>query len=517
VLQPEAAYPQTVLLMAFLLAVMAMSWNIISGFAGYISLGHSAFLGLGAYTAGILSLRWGVNPLYLVPLGGLVATATAVGVRGDRAARPGHAFVIITIALLLGLQVCAVNFSGITNGSDGITLPLPAWPSRLQNIPFYYLFLALMLATFGFTAWIRRTKFGTGLVAIREDEGKAAAIGVSTTTYKILGYAASAVFIGTGGRGLRLLPHVPQPGRRLQHPGQRHDRAGRAGRRAGHVWGPLIGAFIVQILSEVATVQAGGSGNRLILLGLALMVVVLFLPAGLLPTIASLLARSGPAAPRWSSCSRPPRCARARSRCTRLPRPASAPAAAAGGSRRRPPVRRAHRRRRNRPERRRGQHHGPDRAERLRQDHAVQPRHRRDRADRGEILSTGERIDRMPPWRRAHRGLGRTFQVTGCSADDRAGERGRPLPEFRWRTLAAGRRHRPGGVARQGVARRLRAGPVRRPGRRHAVLRPAEAGRARAGAHAQPRLILLDEPAGGSIPAWWNGSRASSGSSTARA
>src|SRR5215470_19357332 len=138
-LQPEAIYPQTVLLMAFLLAIMSASWNIISGYAGYISLGHSAFLGLGAYTAGILSVRWDVNPLYLVPLGGLMAAATAVAVGAVVLRARGHAFIIITIALLLALQVCAVNFAGITNGSDGITLPLPSWPSSLQNVPFYYL------------------------------------------------------------------------------------------------------------------------------------------------------------------------------------------------------------------------------------------------------------------------------------------------------------------------------------------------------------------------------------------
>ena len=177
---PGATYYQTVLLLAFLLAIQAMSWNIISGFTGYVSLGHSAFLGLGAYTAGILTDRLGVNPLVFAPLGGVVAVvaAGAVGVVVLRVR--GHAFVIITIALLLVMQVAATNFDSLTEGSDGITLPLPPWPRDIQNIPFYYLFLALMVVTFGFSAWIRRTKFGTGLVAIRDDEGKAAAIGVNT-------------------------------------------------------------------------------------------------------------------------------------------------------------------------------------------------------------------------------------------------------------------------------------------------------------------------------------------------
>ncbi|MGH3989933.1 MAG: branched-chain amino acid ABC transporter permease, partial [Pseudonocardiaceae bacterium] len=197
--RPYDTYYQTVLAITFLLGVQAVSWNIISGYAGYVSLGHSAFLGIGSYTAAILAERSGMNPLFMAPLGGVVAVmmATLVGMVVLRAS--GHAFVIITIALLLSAQIVAVNWRSLTNGSDGMTLDLPPWSRDIQNVPFYYMFLGLFLLTVLFSAFIRRTKFGTGLIAIREDEGKAAAIGVNTTRYKVVAYASSAFFIGVAG------------------------------------------------------------------------------------------------------------------------------------------------------------------------------------------------------------------------------------------------------------------------------------------------------------------------------
>src|SRR5256885_6079842 len=135
IIDPGAAYYQTVLLMAFLVAIQAVSWNVISGFAGYISLGHSVFLGIGAYTTAILANRLGVSPLVVAPLGGVVATLVAVAVGAVVLRARGPAFVIITIALLLIFQVLAINLPALTNGSDGITLALPFWSPELQNIP----------------------------------------------------------------------------------------------------------------------------------------------------------------------------------------------------------------------------------------------------------------------------------------------------------------------------------------------------------------------------------------------
>ena len=199
VIWPYETYYQTVLFLTFMLGVQAVSWNIISGYAGYVSLGHTAFLGLGSYTTAIIALHAGVNPLLVAPIGGLAAVVAALLVGSVVLRTRGHAFVIITIALLLSTQIIATNWRSLTNGSDGITLELPPWSRDIQSLPFYLMMLALLVLTVLFSAFIRRTKFGTGLVAIREDEGKAAAIGVDTTRYKVTAYAASAFFIGVAG------------------------------------------------------------------------------------------------------------------------------------------------------------------------------------------------------------------------------------------------------------------------------------------------------------------------------
>jgi ABC-type branched-subunit amino acid transport system permease subunit len=250
VINPWQPYPQGVLLVAFMLAIQASSWNIISGYAGYTSLGHSMFLGLGSYTVAILALRLGINPLWLVPLGGVTAVVVALVIGSVVLRTRGHAFVIITIAMLLAAQILAANFKSLTQGSDGITLELPFWGRDYQNIPFYYIFLGLLVLTVLFSAWIRRTKFGTGLVAIREDEGKAASIGVNTTRFKIVGYGASAFFIGVAGGVYAYYLTFLNPVGSFAILGSVVIVLAALTGGKGTLYGPIVGAFIAQSRSR---------------------------------------------------------------------------------------------------------------------------------------------------------------------------------------------------------------------------------------------------------------------------
>jgi ABC-type branched-subunit amino acid transport system ATPase component/ABC-type branched-subunit amino acid transport system permease subunit len=436
----EAAYEQTVLLLAFLLGIQAVSWNIISGLAGYVSLGHSVFLGIGAYTGGLLAEHFDRSPLWFMPVGGIVAfvAATLVGMVVLRAR--GHAFVIITIALLLAMQVLVNNFSKLTHGSNGVNVPLPTWSVDYQNLPFYYLFLAGLVATVGFAAWIRRTKFGTGLVAIREDEDKAAAIGINTTRYKVMAYAVSAFPIGVAGVVYAYFLSFLNPiGAFSLLTSVSIVLAALAGGR-GTLWGPVLGAFVVSLVTEMANVYGGGTQSRLLVLGLALMAVVLFLPSGILPTISARLARRRAARQAVEYTDQTGVVAQ-RTSIIVSPRSAAAVDAAA-----RPllEIRGASR------------HFGGLRAvdgvdltvEAGSITALIGPNGSGKTTlfnlvtgamplSSGEVWFDGRRIDGMPPWERAHLGLGRTFQVTRLFKSMTVLENVvAPLPSARWSLMA---------------------------------------------------------------------------------
>ncbi|MDX6588437.1 MAG: branched-chain amino acid transport system ATP-binding protein livM, partial [Solirubrobacterales bacterium] len=137
-------YYQNMFILSMVFAVGAVGLNIITGYAGYISLGQGAFVGLGAYTVGICVGDIGGSPWVWVPVAGLLAGAVAalLGVVAMRAR--GHSFVILTIAFLFLVQLLATNWDELTNGTGGITLPIPTWSVEYQFWPFYYALMGLL-------------------------------------------------------------------------------------------------------------------------------------------------------------------------------------------------------------------------------------------------------------------------------------------------------------------------------------------------------------------------------------
>jgi len=507
--RPYDTYYQTVLAITFLLGVQAVSWNIISGYAGYVSLGHSAFLGIGSYAAAILAERSGMNPLFMAPLGGVVAVmmATLVGMVVLRAS--GHAFVIITIALLLSAQIVAVNWRSLTNGSDGMTLDLPPWSRDIQNVPFYYMFLVLFLLTVLLSAFIRRTKFGTGLIAIREDEGKAAAIGVNTTRYKVAAYAASAFFIGVaGGVYAYFLTFLNPVGAFTILAIVTIVLSALAGGR-GTLYGPVVGAFIVGIGSEMATVY-GGSSSRVLLFGVALVLIVLFLPAGLLPTLEAFWRRRRPVETEYQDQAGALGAGTLQVRDRELASAVVADSVEAVPSTDRPmlEVKGASK-----------SFGGINAVDGV--DLVVQPGTITAligpngsgkttlfnlvtgamKGDAGEVWLDGRRIDSMRPWKRGHLGLARTFQTTRLFKSMTVLENMvAPLPDARWGTMLKG------AVAGDEADRAREL--LEFVGMSRFVAQPAGSlsyGQQKLVELAQvlmlePRLVLLDEPAGGVNP-----------------
>jgi ABC-type branched-subunit amino acid transport system ATPase component/ABC-type branched-subunit amino acid transport system permease subunit len=494
-LRSDDLYGQSVMIFAFLLVVMAGGWNIMAGFTGYVSLGQSAFLGIGAYTVALLSLHLGLNPLLLAPLGG-VAAAVVAAVLGATVMRTReHAFVIITIALLFLFQTLALNLAGLTGGSDGLTLPLPTWDRDIQNLPFYYAMGGLAALSVVESWWIRRTKLGTGLVAIREDEDKAAVIGVRTPAYKVLSFVASAVLIGVaGGVYAYFLTFIDPRGMFDILVSVQIVLAALLGGR-GTIWGPVLGAFAVVPLNEAANSIAAAEGLRLLAFGLALGAVVLFLPLGAIPTVRAW----------WSRRQRRQVPAERRRPLTvtepagpEPDRPAPVLLAADGLARRFGGV------------------HAVDACSfTIRQGSLtglIGPNGSGKtttfnlvtgvlRCDGGTVRLDGRRIDRLPPWERAHLGLGRTFQITRLFPRMTVVENVvAPLRRFSWPNLAAD--------AVSGPEARRATELLDFVGMAPFADHPAgqlSFGQQKLVELAQalmlePRLVLLDEPAGGVNP-----------------
>ena len=291
----DDTYYQNMIIISLVFAVGASGLNIITGFTGYVSLGQSAFIGLGGYTIGVLATKFDtVSPWLWVPVAGLVAAAVAVGLGLVSLRSRGPAFVIITVAFLFLMQQVAVNWEDVSGGTAGLLLPLPTWGIDVINWPFYYALVAILAVQLLMTWWIRRSKFGMGLIAIREDETKAATIGINLPVHKVAAFVASSVFVGMAGAVYGYyLTFIDPLGMFAILISVQIILTLLVGGKAT-LWGPVLGAFLIEPLNETVNNSLGtlGGGNaRLFLFGGLLMAVVVFLPNGILPSLAAFLFR----------------------------------------------------------------------------------------------------------------------------------------------------------------------------------------------------------------------------------
>jgi branched-chain amino acid transport system ATP-binding protein/branched-chain amino acid transport system permease protein len=281
-------YYQALLILTFLLAIGATGWNIMGGYAGYISLGNSAFIGLGAYTTGILAAKDNVSPFLGCLVGGLVAAVAAAILSLVTRRTRGMYFIIVTFAALQLLGIVATIWSGLTGGSQGLALPIPTWPLAYQNWPFYYPLLALLVLAVAVSAWVRRSKLGLGLFAIAGDEDKAAGLGLATNAYKLIAFVLGGTFLGVaGGIYAYYVTFLNVSAVFDIVTSMLIVLAALLGGR-GTLWGPVLGAFIIEPLANLTSTSLGGANAgaiRLLLFGGLLGLVVLFLPRGLIPTV----------------------------------------------------------------------------------------------------------------------------------------------------------------------------------------------------------------------------------------
>lgn len=271
-----------------LFAALVTGWNILAGYTGYISLGHAAYFGLGAYALAIICQHWNIPAGYgiflLVPVAGLITAVIAIPAGWVALRVRRHTFIVITIAMFFIAQLLSYNLINITNGSTGLDLPFPVeWGGDFFNTPFYYAVLVLLLLAIGISWWVRNSKYGLGLLAIRDDEDRARGLGVKTEASKLSAFVISALIVGMAGAIWAYFIGAVYPASAFD-PNYNIAIAlmGFLG-GMGTIAGPILGALVLEPLHQY--LASNYPSLYLLLYGGLLLAVLLLLPRGILPTI----------------------------------------------------------------------------------------------------------------------------------------------------------------------------------------------------------------------------------------
>jgi branched-chain amino acid transport system permease protein len=266
----------------------AAAWNLFSGFSGYIALGHAVFFGSSAYVVGIAAEHWHVNgsaEFALLPLGAAAAGVIAIpfGLVALRVRR--HTFVVITIAIFFIFQLMAFNLTSVTNGTIGLNAPFLLWDPVTFDRRFYYIALGLALATIALAWLIKGSRFGLQLRAIRDDEDRAASLGVRAMPVKLTAFVISGAITGLAGAlwFFFIGQVLPQSGFDPLFDLTIALMAFLGG--LGTISGPILGALIIAPAQQYLTITFSNSYLSQILLGTLFLAVVIFVPRGLIPTV----------------------------------------------------------------------------------------------------------------------------------------------------------------------------------------------------------------------------------------
>ncbi|GDX57686.1 amino acid ABC transporter permease [Comamonadaceae bacterium] len=272
--------------MALFYAFIGQSWNISGGFAGQLSFGHVAFFGVGAYASTIVQLRLGWSPWLGLPAAALAGAAVGgvIGVLSFRAGLKGSYFALITLAFAEVLRI-VTNSVSFTGGGLGMLIPMKASAANFQfadRSGFYFLILLLAALSVALAEWLRRSRFGAQLAAIRENEDSAKALGINVFREKVKVMLLSGAIGGMGGcffaqYFLYIDPLVVFGVDKSVEMLLVSMIGG-----AGTVYGPLVGALLLAFISDITRVLTQIQGLSLVLYGSLLVVIIAYLPNGLI-------------------------------------------------------------------------------------------------------------------------------------------------------------------------------------------------------------------------------------------
>jgi branched-chain amino acid transport system permease protein len=284
------------LIVTLLIAMVGQGWNVLGGYGGQYSFGHAAFFGTGAYVTAILQVGYGVNawPAFIFGIAGGTLVGAAIGGLAFRPGLKGAYFALITLAFAEVLRILA-SVAPITGAGVGILIKLDLRPQAFQfqsRAAFYWIILALLAISLLVVRLIEQSRFGAWLVAVRENEDAAKALGADVRRVKLAAMTVSAAITAAGGcfyaqyflfidAGIAYGPWISVEALLAPIVGG-----------VGTVFGPLLGALVVRTVGELTKLLTGDApGLDLVIYGGVLIIVVAFAPRGITGLLTDLRAR----------------------------------------------------------------------------------------------------------------------------------------------------------------------------------------------------------------------------------
>lgn len=290
-------YLLSIIILILYFAYTGQAWNVMMGFAGQLSLGHSLYVGVGAYAAAALFVHYGISPWFGALAAILVATmfGVAIGFLAFRFGIGGVYFALLTIAFAEFTRIGFDHFSWI-GGSGGLFLPVAQFEyndlGNLRGSPtmFYYVILGLAAGAFLLCHALMRSKVGYYWLAIREDQDAAQALGINTFRYKMLAVALSSAMTSLAGVFFAFYYNNLFPEQIFSITRSIEIILGPIIGGLGTLFGPILGAFVLTVLAEVLfeAMEALGvniPGIKQVFYGICLLLVIMFLPNGIWPSV----------------------------------------------------------------------------------------------------------------------------------------------------------------------------------------------------------------------------------------
>lgn len=273
--------------MTLVWAGIAGAWNLLAGYAGQFSLGHAAFVGIGAYSSSLLLTRAGVTPWAGMLAGAILAALIAAILAAVSLRTKGPFFTLMTIAFAEVVRILCVYAKHVTNGSEGVMIELAPSPANMifaSKLPYVLLAAAYAALVVAICVWVRRARLGYWLLAVREDDEAARSLGVGSYAARIVATALSAALSALGGTLFAQYTLFIDPDSTLSFMLSVQPALITIVGGLGNALGPVLGALVVVPLEQLLRAWFGGglAGLHGFIYGIALIAILLLLPDGVI-------------------------------------------------------------------------------------------------------------------------------------------------------------------------------------------------------------------------------------------